>query len=42
MHQNGLIGIYLGFEGVPNPVALVLSLYNKQFLQNENVRGKVV
>ena len=39
MHHNGLSGMYLGrVWGVPNPMALVSSLYNKQFPKNQNFR----
>ena len=42
MHQNGLSGTYLGVWGMLNPMALVASLYNKQFMKNGNFRRHIV
>ena len=40
MHQNGLSGMYLGFEVCQIQWHWVSSLYNKQFLKNQNFRQK--
>ena len=42
MHQNGLSGTYLGFEACQIQWHLFASLYNKQFMKNDNFRRHIV
>ena len=39
MHWNGLSGAYVRVQGMPNPMALVSSLYDKQFLKKSKILG---
>ena len=42
MHQNCLNGAYLGFEAFQIQWHLFASLYNKQFMKNDNFRRHIV
>ena len=41
MHQNGLSGAYFRVQGMPNPMALVSSLYDKWFLKISKFQEKI-
>ena len=41
MHWNGLSSTHVGFEDMPNPMAQVLSLCNKQFQKKSQFQAKI-